>query len=223
MVLPVSIFHLPRVLTGCIFDALFNHKKGKGRERMINNTLFKGLMSGALVMGLASSVFASGVGGQEEPVEYLVKFVITGNPNPAGDGTFIIGGPGYSTITTSSGEILDNVVPGLKVAELSGAVISFDPFDPTMQLPPVIGFTCASGTCNIEIEGSTLTSDAGVPLDGKVVPQWGPIINSDFNPDGSSTPIRILGCGGLKDISGEGKFAGMVDQSALMVYSICRT
>lgn len=139
---------------------------------MKNIKLFRGLLSCVLAMGLVSSVFAKGVGGQqEEPVEYLVKFVITGNPNPSGDGTFIIGGPGYRPVTTSSGEILDNIVPGLLVANLSGAVISFDPFDPTMPLPPVIGFTCASGTCNIEIEGSTLTSDAGVPLDGKVVPQ----------------------------------------------------
>ena len=35
-------------------------------------------------------------------------------------------------------------------------------------------------------------------------------MNSDFNPDGSSTPLRILGCGGLKEISNVGDYAGMV-------------
>ena len=122
------------------------------------------------------------------------------------DGSFIINGPGYSTITTSSGEVLDNIVPGLEVAQLSGAQITFG----SELNQPVIPFTCVAGSCNITMGGSTFTSDAGVPLDGRVVPMWGPITNSDFNPDGSSTPVRILGCGGLKEVSGEGDFAGMV-------------
>lgn len=163
----------------------------------------KALVSGVFVLGCASVVQANS--NQEEPLEYLIKFDISGTPNQ--DGSFTIGGPGYSTITTSSGEILDTIVPGLKKAQLTGAVISFSG---DLMNDPVIPFTCAAGTCTIEIEGSTLTSSAGVDLDGRVVPMWGPILNNNFNPDGSSTPLRILGCGGLKDISGEGKFANMV-------------
>ena len=144
----------------------------------------------------------NGVGGQEEPVELLVKFVIDGSPNQ--DGTFTIKGPGYSTITTSSGAILDNVVPGLEIAQLSGAVISFGDFQ-----QPFVPFTCRSGTCDIKIGGSTFTSDAGAALDGRLARAWGPVVNSDFNPP-SSTPLRIFGCGGLTETSGKGDYAGMV-------------
>ena len=174
---------------------------------MLKNSFSKvALISAALCLSasLSASFAANGAGNQEEPFVYLVKYDITGSPNP--DGSFTIGGPGYSTITTSSGEVLDAIVPGLKVSELSGAEITFGG---TLNAP-IVPFTCVAGTCNITLGGSTFTSDAGVPLDGRVVPMWGPVINSDFNPDGSSTPVRILGCGGLKEISGEGDFAGMV-------------
>lgn len=153
---------------------------------------------------LMSAASANGVGNQEEPHTLLVKFIIEGTPS--GPNTFTINGPGYATITTSSGAILDNVVPGLKVAQLSGAEITFGG-----QLDqPIVPFTCTSGSCNITIGGSTFTSDAGLPLDGRLAALWGPVMNSNFNPDGSSTPLRILGCGGLKEISSEGDYAGMV-------------
>lgn len=176
------------------------------KSKRVQKPLTKTLLAGALVLGGMSVAMANGAGNGEEPLEYLIKFDIEGHPNPAGDGSFIIGGPGYSTITTSSGEILDDIVPGLKKAQLTGAVISFaGSFN-----DPIIPFTCQESSCTIEIGGSTLTSSAGVALDGRLIPMWGPIMNSDFNPDGSSTPLRILGCGGLKDVSGVGEFAGMV-------------
>ena len=158
------------------------------------------------LISVANAKGANGVGNLEEPHTLLVKFIIEGNPNPSGDGSFIINGPGYATITTSSGAVLDNVIPGLRIAQLSGAEISFG----GDLNQPIVPFTCASGSCNITIGGSTFTSDAGLPLDGRLAALWGPVINSDFNPDGSSTPLRILGCGGLKEISGEGDYAGMV-------------
>ena len=167
------------------------------------NLVNTALISSVFALTMTSAVQASG--NQEEPLEYLIKFDIAGTPNQ--DGSFTIGGPGYSTVTTSSGEILDNIIPGLKKAQLTGALISFSG---DLMNDPVIPFTCAAGTCTIEIGGSTLTSSAGVDLDGRVIPMWGPVINSNYKPDGSSTPLRILGCGGLKDISGEGKFANMV-------------
>jgi len=167
----------------------------------------KKLFIAATSLCLMTTVNANGVGGQEEPHTLLVKFIITGEPSQINPGAFTINGPGYSTITTSSGTVLDNVVPGLEIAELRGAEISFSG---DLMNDPVIPFTCASGSCNITIGGSTFTSDAGLPLTGRLAALWGPIINSDFNPDGSSTPLRILGCGGLKEISGEGDYAGMV-------------
>jgi hypothetical protein len=172
--------------------------------KVVQNPVSKIIASGFLVMGIILPASVMSAGNQEEPFVYLVKYDITGSPNQ--DGSFTIGGPGYSTITTSSGEVLDNIVPGLEVSQLTGAEIVFS----GALTDPVIPFTCRTGTCNITLGGSTFTSDAGVPLDGRVVPMWGPVINSNFNPDGSSTPVRILGCGGLKEISNEGDFAGMV-------------
>jgi hypothetical protein len=171
--------------------------------KVVQNPVSKIIASGFLVMGIILPASVMSAGNQEEPFVYLVKYDITGSPNQ--DGSFTIGGPGYSTITTSSGEVLDNIVPGLEVSQLTGAEIVFS----GALTDPVILFTCRTGTCNITLGGSTFTSDAGVPLDGRVVPMWGPVINSNFNPDGSSTPVRILGCGGLKEISNEGDFAGM--------------
>jgi hypothetical protein len=172
--------------------------------KVVQNPVSKIIASGFLVMGIILPASVMSAGNQEEPFVYLVKYDITGSPNQ--DGSFTIGGPGYSTITTSSGEVLDNIVPGLEVSQLTGAEIVFS----GALTDPVIPFTCRTGTCNITLGGSTFTSDAGVPLDGRVVPIWGPVINSNFNPDGSSTPVRILDCGGLKEISNEGDFAGMV-------------
>ena len=89
---------------------------------------------------------------------------------------------------------------------MTGAEITFG----GQLTDPVVPFTCKKGTCNITIGGSTFTSDAGIPLTGRLASLWGPVMNSDFNPDGSSTPLRILGCGGLTETSGMGDYAGMV-------------
>jgi hypothetical protein len=95
-----------------------------------------------------------------------------------------------------------------KTADLSGGQIIFSgaPTD------PVINFTCIPGSCTLTLEdGAVITSDAGVPLDGRAVNMWGPVINSpDFDPQNGIMPIRIMGCGGLKEIAGKGKAAGMV-------------
>ncbi len=167
---------------------------------------------GTLIFAVASVALADGVANQQQPLTYLVKFLVTGSPNP--DGSFTINGTGYSTITTNTGQVLDNVVPGLKVATLNGAQITFS----GQLTDPVVPFTCAPGSCQISIGGSTLEADStvnpdgtvtGVPLLGRLVPAWGPVNNSNFIP-GSVTPMRILGCGGIKDISGQGVFANMV-------------
>jgi hypothetical protein len=175
-------------------------------ETMKSNRI-AAVLTGLLSAGLTIAATAAGNAEREQPLEYLVKFDIVGEPSQSLPGAFVINGPGYATVTTSSGEILDDIVPGLRIAQLSGATIQFAG---DLRTDPVISFTCVASSCTIEIGDSTLTSNAGVPLDGRVVPMWGPVINSHFNPDGSSTPIRILGCGGLKDVSGRGQFANMV-------------
>lgn len=183
--------------------------------KVVQNPVSKIIASGFLVMGIILPASVMSAGNQEEPFVYLVKYDITGSPNQ--DGSFTIGGPGYSTITTSSGEVLDNIVAGLEVSQLTGAEIVFS----GALTDPVILFTCRTGTCNITLGGSTFTSDAGVPLDGRVVPMWGPVINSNFNPDGSSTPVRILGCGGLKKSLMRATLPVWLALSVSMAYLIC--
>ena len=147
---------------------------------------------------------------QVEPVELLVKFNVTGKltgMTPGGLPIYTVGGPGFAAITTPSAEILDLTLPRLKVATLAGAQITFAgaPTD------PIVPFTCLPGSCKITFnDGSVLVSDAGVPLEGRAINMWGPVVMSpDFDPNGIY-PTRILGCGGLKEIAGKGKLAGMV-------------
>ena len=149
---------------------------------------------------------------QVEPIELLIDFKITGQFTgftPEGTPLYTIGGPGFAPGKIfKSGEISDPVKAHRQVTELVGAQITFTN-DP---MAPVVEFTCLPGSCNMAFEGgSVLTSDAGVPLSGRAINFWGPVINSpDFDPVNGIVPIRILGCGGLKEIEGEGPYAGMV-------------
>ena len=138
----------------------------------------------------------NGVGNLQQPNEYLLKFDIVGQPTPTG--SFIINGPGYAAITTSTGAVLDNKNPGLVRAKLSGAEIAFQ----GRLTDPVVNFSCVADSCRIEFDdGSVLTSDSvNLPLQGRVAGVYGPINNENLTP--SSKPMRILGCGGLKGIAG---------------------
>ena len=151
-----------------------------------------------------------------EPIDYLIKFDITGNftgVTPYGSPIFTIAGPGYSTINTSSGEVLDSKIPGLKRASLSNAQITFvqsQAGDPAY----VSRFTCltSNGGCRIELQdGSVLVADPEIGLDGRLVggtdqagnpSPWGFVANDKFDPQMGIFPQRILGCGGLKGIAG---------------------
>lgn len=161
-----------------------------------------------LVVGLV--VFSSHVYAghrQTEPVEYLIDFKITGVANP--DGTFTINGPGFAPLwILGSGEITDKTYRWRKAAKLSNGVISFS----GTPVDPIVNFTCETGSCNIKMkDGAVFTSNAGVELQGRAINKWGPVINSpDFDPVNGVFPTRILGCGGLKEIAGKGKAAGMV-------------
>lgn len=124
---------------------------------------------------------------QNEPVELLVDFKITGQftgVTAEGFPIYTIGGPGFAPWHIfRSGEIVDPVFPWRKVVDLVGAEVTFagnlNPPD------PVINFTCLPGSCSMIFKnGSVLQSDAGVPLAGRAPFMWGPVINSpDFKPD----------------------------------------
>jgi len=149
---------------------------------------------------------------QVEPIELLINFKIAGQftgATTAGEAIYTISGPGYAPGDIfKNGEISDKVKKKRLVTNLEGAQITFSgaPTD------AVVKFSCLTGSCNMTFkDGSVLTSDAGVPLEGRAINMWGPIVNSpDFDPVAGIIPIRILGCGGLKEIAGQGRYAGMV-------------
>lgn len=168
------------------------------------------ILSAALALTLTGAGAARADSGQNaEPVGLLVKFKVSGQFTGTAGGlpVYTVGGPGFAALTTPTARILDLEVPGLKVATLDGAQITFSgaPTD------PIVPFTCLPGSCKITFnDGSVLVSDAGVPLQGRAVNMWGPVVASpDFDPNGIY-PTRILGCGGLKEIAGKGRLAGMV-------------
>jgi len=162
---------------------------------MLSNSMFKKSFMTVALMSALSPVWAAGVGGQQnEPVELLIKFDVVGQPT--GPGLFTIGGPGYATITTNTGAILDNKVPGLKVATLSNAQIQLT--DDLNDPDGVVNFTCNPGSCNITLDdGSVLVSDGNLPLSGRMPMMYGTMKNDD-----GELPVRILGCGGLNGIAG---------------------
>jgi len=166
----------------------------------------------AMVLAISSPVLAGIAHSQTEPVEYLIDFKISGQltgMTPEGLPIYTINGPGFAPLwIAGSGEITDYTPDWRKTADLSNGQITFSgtPTD------PVIRFTCLKGSCNLNLkDGAVLTSDAGVPLEGRAINMWGPVVMSpDFDPVNGIIPIRIMGCGGLKEIAGKGKAAGMV-------------
>ena len=148
---------------------------------------------------------------QDEPITLLVNYQIQGTLNgitPTGP-VYTVGGPGYRPAHIfPNGEIDNRIDPESQVATLQGAQITFNgaPTD------PIVNFTCLAGSCQMTFkDGSVLTSNAGVDLHGRAINMWGPVYKSpDFDPVKGIYPIRILGCGGLKEIAGKGRLANMV-------------
>lgn len=149
---------------------------------------------------------------QVEPVEFLIDFKVTGNFagfTETGIPFYTMGGPGYAPKEIfASGEVSDAIEEDQPIAHLSGAQIVFSgaPTD------PIVNFTCLPGSCNILLkDGARLVSNAGVDLQGRALNMWGPVINSpDYKPAQGLIPIRIFGCGGLKEVDGKGRVANMV-------------
>lgn len=180
---------------------------------MKNNLVKTGLL-GILLLPLiiAMPAYADDKKQQVEPVELLVDFKIEGSftgMTDLGMPIYTIGGPGYAPKKIfKNGEISDKIKPQRQVTVLEGAQITFAgaPTD------PVVRFSCLPGSCKMTFnDGSVLVSDAGVALEGRAINFWGPVINSpNFDPVNGIIPVRILGCGGLKEVAGKGRLAGMV-------------
>ncbi len=166
-----------------------------------------------VLIGIAPWAVADEEKRQVEPIELLINFQIagqfTGFTATQGLPIYTIGGPGYAPGKIfKNGEISDRIKAKRQVTELQGAQITFT----GMQTDPILRFTCLPGSCKMAFkDGSVLTSNAGVALDGRAINMWGPIVNSPrYDPLNGVFPIRILGCGGLKEVAGKGRYAGMV-------------
>jgi hypothetical protein len=149
---------------------------------------------------------------QAEPVTMLIDFQIASSgvsADSTGTPYYIVGGPGYAPKRIfRNGEISDKFEADHEVALLEGAQITFSG-EPT---DAVVKFTCLAGSCKMKFnDGSVLISNAGVPLEGRAINMWGPVYKSpDFDPNNQIMPIRIMGCGGLKEVAGKGRLANMV-------------
>ncbi|MHB8455229.1 MAG: hypothetical protein ACYDDO_11180 [Acidiferrobacterales bacterium] len=147
-----------------------------------------------------------------EPITLILNFQVTGQfsgMTAAHTPIYTVGGPGYAPpMIYPDGRVSDKIDPGRKVADLANAQITFtgQPTD------PILRFTCLPGTCTLTFpDGSVLQSNAGVALEGRAINFWGPVTKSpSYDPAKGIMPIRILGCGGLKEVAGKGRFAGMV-------------
>ena len=169
------------------------------------------LMLGLALFGLATAFADEAIPKykpQPEPITLLVNYQITGIADPT-SGAYIVGGPGFVPPNIfPNGEISDAVLPGRQIAKLEGAKITFsDAAD-----APIVHFTCLPGSCTMKFkDGSVLVSNAGVDLQGRAINMWGPVFKSPkFDPTNGIYPIRIMGCGGLKEVAGKGHLANMV-------------
>lgn len=149
---------------------------------------------------------------QYEPITLLINFQIASSgvsADATGTPYYIVGGPGYAPEKIfPNGEISDEIEPERQVATLEGAQITFEG-QPT---DAIVNFTCLAGSCTMKLkDGGVLVSNAGVQLEGRAINMWGPVYKSpNFDPVNGIIPIRILGCGGLKEVAGKGRVANMV-------------
>lgn len=149
---------------------------------------------------------------QEEPITLLVNYQVASSGfgfTSTGVPYYTVGGPGYApAFIYPNGEVTNQIDPRRQVATLEGAQITFS----GQATDPIVRFTCIPGSCKMTFkDGSVLVSNAGVQLEGRAINMWGPVYRSpSFDPANGIIPIRILGCGGLKEVAGKGRLAGMV-------------
>jgi hypothetical protein len=146
-----------------------------------------------------------------DPVNLLYDFQATGTlmgyDQATGKFTYAISAEGRAPRVKENGLIRPPETEdrdGYKVS-LSGAQITFDAYDPANP-PAVIQFTCAGCTLKFP-DGSVLTSDEFVPLEGRALFLYGPVAPDPTKPIAS---IRMMGCAGLREINGTGRLANKV-------------
>ena len=164
-------------------------------------------MSVACVCASSSATAAT-----TDPVEMLYNFQATGQyygTDSSGKTTYAISAVGTAPNIKGNGIIRSSKHDGddddYKVI-LTDAKITFDNFNPANPAP-VVNFSCTG--CKLTYpDGSTLSSDPNVPLEGRALFLYGPVAP---NPD---TPnlftIRMAGCSGLHETAGVGKLANKV-------------
>jgi hypothetical protein len=164
----------------------------------------------------AASVFAisSAQAATSDPVEMLYNFQATGQfqgfDQASGKTTYAISAVGRAPRIKENGLIRtrgkdDDDDDGYKVT-LTDAAITFDAFNPANPAP-VVNFSCTG--CKLTYpDGSTLTSDPNVPLEGRALFIYGPVAPNPATPN--ILTIRMAGCSGLRETAGVGKLANKV-------------
>lgn len=165
------------------------------------------------IRGVALSLgvlLATGASAAKDPIEQLYNFKAIGQfagADASGNITYEISAIGHAPRVTGNGSVLprskqEQDDDSYKVV-LSGAKITFNGFNPSA---PIVNFSCEG--CQLKYpDGSTLTSDPNVPLQGRALFLYGPVAPAANNP---VVAIRMLGCAGLREIAGAGKLAGKV-------------
>ena len=169
-------------------------------------------ISGIAMCAASAFAISSAAAATSDPVVMLYDFQATGQyfgTDANGKTTYAISAVGHAPSIKENGIVRPSKRDGddddYKVV-LTDAKITFDKFD--FAKPPLaVNFSCEG--CKLTYpDGSTLTSDTNVPLQGRALFSYGPVA---FNP---ATPnlytIRMAGCSGLHEIAGVGKLANKV-------------
>jgi hypothetical protein len=187
----------------------------------MNKTSWVKAISGVAMCAASVFVVSSAAAATSDPVEMLYNFQATGtfdSYDPAtGKSTYLISAVGRAPNVKENGIIQaprknahddhdhhgDHDGDDYKVM-LTDAAITFDAFNPANAT--VVNFSCQG--CKLTYpDGSILTSDPNVPLEGRALFLYGPVAPDPTNP---IVTIRMAGCSGLHETAGVGKLANKV-------------
>ena len=187
----------------------------------MKKTSWVATMSGVAICAASMLVVSSAVAAPSDPVEMIYNFQATGtfdSFDPAtGKSTYLISAVGRAPSVRDNGIIRpprkddrddrggrgDDDDDDYKVI-LTDAAITFDGFDPATA--SVVNFSCEG--CKLTYpDGSVLTSDPNVPLQGRALFLYGPVAPDPSNP---IMTIRMAGWsarnGGARQTGQQGRF-----------------
>jgi hypothetical protein len=155
-------------------------------------------------------VISNTLAAANDPVNMLYDFQATGqfvSFDPAsGQSTYNISAVGLAPKVAGNGVIKPRTGDDDRyTVVLSNALITFDAFNPASP-DPIVNFTCEGCTLAYP-DGSIMTSDPSVPLQGRAFFLYGPVAPQ---ADSSIITIRMAGCSGLREIAGVGSLANKV-------------